>query len=170
MSLRERIPSHAAWLNRPVPPQIRSERTLAISVWQCGPVTVISELAVIELPRGGTGETWFVSISAEGKRPKPKQVRKALRAFGMTDAEEDNHYPGVTRGYFMPVDPGARVDCECKLSEDTIVEGDGYTWTNPNDRSPCRGCELEAALGKPCPIHTSTQDVEIRRPGASERA
>ncbi|MDQ3276599.1 MAG: hypothetical protein M3Q39_16610 [Actinomycetota bacterium] len=54
----------------------------------------------------------------------------------------------------LPVDPDRRVDCECKLDEQTIVEADGYQWTTPAD-GPCRGCEFELTIGKPCTIHRS---------------
>lgn len=123
------------------------------SAWRCGPIVVLSELVTAEYPDGdGEGLQWIVSISANGKRPKPKQVRKALRAFGMVGAEEDQHHPGVARQFWRPVDPKHRVDCQCKADERTVVEPDGYTWTMPVD-GECPGCELERITGAPCSIH-----------------
>lgn len=122
------------------------------SAWVLGPIMVLSELAVAEYPDGsGEGPQWLVSISAGGKRAKPKQIRRALRAFGMEGAEQDNHHPGNVRNYWRPVDETKRVDCQCKTDE-TIDERDGYTWTNPVE-GQCRGCELETLLGRPCPLH-----------------
>lgn len=124
-------------------------------VFHHGDITVISSLVDAEYPDGnGTGPQWHVSLSFKGKRPKEHHVRRALRAFGMVGAEEDNHHPGVARHFWRPVDPTRRVDCQCKEDEDVIVEPDGYTWTNPNDGSPCRGCELQKLLPhRRCPLH-----------------
>ena len=123
------------------------------SAWRCGPITVLSELLVAEYPDGiGEGPQWFISISASGKRPKPKQIRKALRAFGMVGTEEDAHHPGAARHFWLPVDPAHRVECQCKADERTVVEPDGYTWTTPVD-GDCRGCELEGLTGAPCSLH-----------------
>ena len=135
-----------------------------LSAWRNGPVTVISELAYCKLPREGAGMglQFLVSISANGKRPKPHHVRKALRAFGMVGAEQDNHHPGVARHYWLPVDPEQRVTCQCKESEDVLDDGqrgDSYPWTNPNDGGDCRGCEFERLTGKPCPVHAATEAV-----------
>lgn len=128
-------------------------------VWQSGNVRVISTLDEAELPTGdGVGPQWHISIStAKNTRPKPFHVRRALRAFGMVGAEEDNHEPGMARHFWMPVDPSKRVDCECKTTEVTVVESDGYRWTNAVD-GPCRGCEYAAAMARlglerPCTLH-----------------
>lgn len=124
--------------------------------WRSGPILATSSVIKARLPDGSgqTGPQWLVAISQNGKRPKPHHVRRALRAFGMTQAELDSHHPGVARHYFLVVDPTKRVDCECKAEETTVVEKDGYAWSNPTD-APCRGCEYEALLGKACPIHSS---------------
>jgi hypothetical protein len=126
--------------------------------FRSGPISVLSSIQLAELPggNGAVGPTWLVSVSHRGKRPKPHHVARALRAFGMTEAEEDNHHPGNSRHYFLPVDPAFRGVCECKTTEDVIVERDGYRWTNPKN-GPCRGCEGTALTGRPCPIHTATQ-------------
>lgn len=124
---------------------------------------VLSSIALARLPRSGrTGPQWLVSVSSRGgdrvERPSPAQVTLMLCAFDMLAAEQDNHHPGGARHFFLPVDPAERVACECKADEITIVDPDGYTWTNPAGGEECRGCDLAAALAKtasprPCPIH-----------------
>lgn len=106
----------------------------------------------------GSGEAipqWHVSISQQGRRPAADAVDRALRAFSMVGAEEDNHHPGIARHFWLPVDPERRVACECKATEDLHVEDDGYAWTNPKPETgeACRGCELAQAIGTRCPIH-----------------
>lgn len=122
-------------------------------IWESGPVRVVSSLDNAQLPqREEAGPQWHVSISNVGKRPKAHHVRRALRARGMVGAEEDNHHPGAARHFWMPVDPAARVACECKDDEVTVVEADGYTWSN--DPNNCRGCDLARTLRHlPCSIH-----------------
>jgi hypothetical protein len=151
MAESAKMPLGLAWDELPSPlPGARA--------WQLGRTCVLSSLAMMELPRGGVGPTWLISISRQGRRPQPDDIERALRAFGMVGAEEDNHHPGNARHFFMPVDPSQRVDCECKATETVIADTDGYTWTNPKD-GPCRGCELQASLGKPCPLHSKTPET-----------
>lgn len=124
---------------------------------------VLSALEDATLPRSGkVGPQWHISIvdrtSREPARPSDVQLQLARCAFGMLEAEEDNHHPGNARHFWMPVDPSERVDCECKTDEVTIEEPDGYRWTNPAD-GPCRGCENEEAMravgiARPCLLHT----------------
>ena len=107
---------------------------------------------------GGVGPTWLVTISYRGARPSDAHVELVLRQFRMRDAEEDNHTPGITRSFFMPVDPKWRGVCDCKETEETIVEDDGYEWQNPRpEDGRCRGCEYEELFGAPCPIHLPLQ-------------
>jgi hypothetical protein len=153
--VRERRPGTGWTQHTPPAPNTGA---LASSCWTKGPILVISELVLAELPDGsGIGEQWLVSVSRRGKRPKPHDVRKALRAFGMVGAEQDNHHPGVAHHYWRPVDPERRVDCECKADERIVTDADGYQWTTPVD-GPCRGCELEGLTGKPCPLHPKETD------------
>lgn len=133
---------------------------LELSAWQLGRTCVISSLDLAELPDGSgeVGPQWHISITAVGnRRAKPEQVRRALRAFGMVGAEEDNHHPGNARHFFMPVDPARRVDCECKATDENVIDPDGYRWTNDKsagaDPSVCRGCEIAPVTGRPCAVH-----------------
>lgn len=124
-------------------------------------VLVFSSLADMQLPgapEGTAGPTWLVSVSRGGGRATDDDMLRVVAAFAMPAWEEDNHYPGISRGMFCPVDPQYRVDCECKITETTIVEDDGFTWTTPTD-GPCRGCDLDrmrrgaGLTPMPCPIH-----------------
>jgi hypothetical protein len=158
---RELNPKGRRW-GRLVPPAklCADPAVLACSAWCRGSFTVISALEIADYPDGqGKGPQWHISISlvwTQDGRGRPSVVSGVLRSFGMTAAEEDNHHPGAARHFWMPVDPSRRVDCECKTTEVTIVEPDGYKWTNPTD-GPCRGCEFEKLMGQPCTIHSAGQ-------------
>jgi hypothetical protein len=129
------------------------------SVYRRGELTVIVTLATMEMPDGnGSGPTWLLSVTRRGKRAKDNLVKVALRDFGMLDAEEDNHNPGQARCFFLVCDPARRVACECKTTEQVLVEPDGYRWSNPTPEQlaageECRGCQLTPLTGKACPIH-----------------
>ena len=145
----ERQPSGQRWISQQWPGPSAPNS----SAWRAGPILVLSQLVDAEYPDGdGHGLQWIVSISASRKRPKPKQVRRALRAFKMVGSEEDQHHPGIARQYWRPLDPAHRVDCQCKIDELTVVDEDGYAWTTPVGGA-CGGCELEGATGSPCPLH-----------------
>lgn len=134
MTTQEKRPvTGSRWEQTPIPDAVSSVHPRS-SAWIRGRLIVISSLADMELPGGGVGPTWLVTISVLGrKRADDHEVRKALRDFGMIGAEEDNHTAGVTRGFFLPVDPARRGLCECKTDETTIVEPDGYTWSDNGD-------------------------------------
>jgi len=163
--MRERRPDRdrRSWREFPVPFDDRNPYRINHSAWTDGNLTVISSAAIMDMPDGsGVGPTWLLSVSVAGRRRAgDKEVRRTLRAFGMVGAEEDNHSPGVSRAFFLPVDPKARAMCECKANEEVIVEPDGYAWTNPKEARDnpalCRGCEMERTAGKvsgrTCSIH-----------------
>lgn len=119
-----------------------------------GKLLALSECTIAVYPDSeGVGPQWLVSFSVGGKkRIDGKELRRALANFDMADAEEDNHHPGVARHFWKPVDPAHRVECQCKSDETLVVDSDGYTWSNARE-GLCRGCEYEALIGKPCPIH-----------------
>jgi len=152
--VERRPPPHSGWREAPCPPALRAQSKHA-SAWVSGPIRVLSELALAQSPvqPEAVVPQWHISITDRGRRPKPHHVRRALRAFGMVGAEEDNHYPGAARYFWLAVDPAHRAGCECKESEETVVDVDGYRWQNPSDASECRGCEYEQTFGKPCPLH-----------------
>lgn len=140
----------------------RTSPLVALETWTSHDgVLVTSQLADMYQP--GTddteiGPTWLVSVSHRGGRPTDEQLLHVAACFDMPTFDEDNHHPGVTRALFCPVDEQYRTACECKLTEQVVVEPDGYTWTTPTD-GPCRGCELDQlrrGLGltpSPCPLH-----------------
>lgn len=117
-------------------------------------ISVFSTVAMALLPDGSgeVGLQWHLSFSRRGHRPGKRDVVRVRTVFGMKEAEEDNHHPGVARHLWLVVDPARRVDCECKATEVTVVERDGYAWQNATD-GPCRGCAFERMSGRPCPIH-----------------
>ena len=154
---REKRPAGREWIEVPYPIARDPVEVPAGSAWHSGPITVTSSLIVADMPDGvGTGLQWLVSITDQGKRPKPHHVRRALRAFSMTEAELDNHHPGNGLHYFLVCDPARRVACECKADEVTVTDPDGYQWTTPAEgEGECRGCKFQRVAGKPCPIHAA---------------
>lgn len=159
----ERQPRGGIWHPLPLGATERLRaQALRITMWSDGKHSVISAVELAQLPgapEGEAGPQWHVSIAMGGralqKRPKDRDVRRILRDFGMAGTEEDNHHPGGARHFWRPIDPRYRVSCECKATEATVVEPDGYTWTNPKPETgeECRGCEFGARFGKACPIH-----------------
>lgn len=73
---------------------------------------------------------WHVSVSSRfaKRRATEDDMRLVRTAFGMQEAEEDNHEPGIARNLWLPVDPARRVSCECKVDEVTFTEPDGHRW------------------------------------------
>lgn len=150
--LTERRPRGNGWQQVQVPGGLAPDR--ARSAWHYGKIRVISSLADMQLPDGsGVGPQWLVSVSRSGRRPSPSDVRKALRCFRMEGAEEDNHGPGNARAFFLVVDHAHRVTCECKTTETSFVDADGYRFTCADDPADCGGCDLERITGRDCPRH-----------------
>lgn len=126
-------------------------------VWVNGPLRVLSSADIMDAP-DGSGDAiphWLISVTRNGQRARDEDTQKMLRAFGMVGADEDNHHPGQSRAFFMPCDPARRVGCECKVTEQTIVEPDGYRWTTPKPETgeQCRGCEHALIFGGACQFH-----------------
>lgn len=126
-------------------------------------IAVVSGCHTAPLPGtdGTLGPQWKVSVSrldrldrrgTTGERATDDDLRRVIDAFAMPAWDEDNHHPGVARHLWCPHDETARLACECHLSETTIVDVDGYRWTN-DESKPCRGCEYEQLVGTPCPLH-----------------
>lgn len=135
----------------------------ALSVWtHPSGLAVSSALHDAEYPDGsGTGPQYLIAIScAADTRPTLEQCNQVLADFGMSDADEDNHYPGNTRQFWLPLDPAKRQACHCKEVEVTVTESDGYQWTTP-ENGPCRGCEFEGLTGTPCPRHPKPAEYNL---------
>jgi len=117
-------------------------------------LVVISSLNHAYLP--GTQDTeigpqWHVSVSRAPERSLVADVERVVECFGMPAFDEDNHHPGIARHLWCPVDERYRQGCECKLTEQLIVDGD-YQWTT-DVTAECRGCQYQKLFGPPCPIH-----------------
>lgn len=74
-----------------------------------------------------------VSVSFRQRRASDWQCQRALKLAGFdpASAEEDNHFSGMTRTFFIVEgldEPGV---CECKDDETIVVEPDGYTYSRP---------------------------------------
>jgi hypothetical protein len=122
---------------------------------------VVSQLADMNLPGSDhlVGPTWLVSVSRAGRRASGDDLMRVIRAFEMPAWDEDNHHPGIARHLFCPVAEQWRNVCDCKITETTITDADGYQWTT-DDRSRCRGCQYDEMVttltGRraPCPLHS----------------
>lgn len=134
---------------------------VTISFWRSATgVLVGSSIAPMDLPGAPdrVGDTWCLSVSRAGQRATDDELRTVIDGFGMPAHEEDNHYPGITRTLFCPIEEEWRGICDCKLTEMVVIDVDGYEWTNPLE-GPCRGCEMVAMRRlarlppRPCPIH-----------------
>jgi len=132
-----RTPSRGAWRPCPVPDVLAKQ---GVKAYRLGQIRVLSQLA-FTLAGDGSGDsllTWIVSVSQTGRTcPTARSMKKVRAAFGMKDAEEDNHESGIARKLFMHVDPARRVDCECKEDEQTVVREDGYAYQTPHEVGPC---------------------------------
>lgn len=137
------------------------------SIWMRNGIVAMSTLELAEAPdgKGDSIPQWHISFSRGGEeRCADREVNQALVCFGLVGAEEDNHHPGIARHFWMPLDPSRRVDCECKASEKTIVDADGYRWTTPVE-GECHGCDYqrmmlrEQGLDRPCPIHAAKAEA-----------
>lgn len=72
-----------------------------------------------------------VSVSVRGRRPSDEAVRGVLADFGIEGSEEDNHSAGVARHFWLDEGRKVQPECECKATEETVVEPDGYRWQRP---------------------------------------
>lgn len=157
----KRPPAH--WERLPSRPGIDMP---GVELWRYSGFLVTSQLEATNSPRppGQPTPTWMLAVSRNHRRPTDNDIARALRAFSMQEAIEDNHEPGVKRMFFLPVDPAQRAECECKTDEALVTEPDGYQWSNNLDPLKCRGCEYQRAYGKRCPIHSGAPGVTVRAP------
>ena len=149
-------PRSSAWVELCPWPLVEDGPPVGAVYERGGRLRVISTRILAVYPDSdGVGLQDHVSVSCAGHRPTVREVALALAAFGMVGTEEDNHHPGIARHFWRAVDPAHRVECQCKTTETTIVDGN-YAWTNPIDAvegESCRGCEFERLSGRPCPLH-----------------
>lgn len=77
------------------------------------------------------GPEYHISMSKHGGRCTRNEARYITKAFGMSDATEDNHVPGgIVRNYWMPVNENiVGHQCPCVDNEPAMVEDKGdYIW------------------------------------------
>lgn len=98
--------------------------------WSNGTIVACaSRHAGIESKHSGLVVPCFhLSISDDGHRASNEVIRGVLAEFNLEGAEEDNHSPGVARHFWLDEGRAAQPDCECKKTEETIIEPDGYQW------------------------------------------
>lgn len=94
-----------------------------------GGVCVVSEVADARSPVDGIViPQWLLSISRVRKQPTARDIKRALRDFGMSGAAEDIIPRGQGRHFWLPIDPAHR---------------------DRAGREGCRGCNIDSI----CPIH-----------------
>lgn len=71
---------------------------------------------------------FHVSISQGGCRAGDDTIRSVLADFGLEGAEEDNHSSGKARHFWLDEGRVVQPECECKRTEETVIEPDGYRW------------------------------------------
>lgn len=69
-----------------------------------------------------------LSISVNGHRASDDVIRGVLADFALEGAEEDNHSSGIARHFWLDEGQTVQPECECKRTEETIIEPDGYRW------------------------------------------
>lgn len=119
------------------------------------------EHSVLPGTAGEVGPQWHLSVSkspprvgpSRADRPTDADMQRVIDAFRVPGGEEDNHHPGIARHLWCPLDERYRTTCECKLTESTVVEADGYQWTTEVGEE-CRGCEYARMFPSlPCTVH-----------------
>lgn len=74
------------------------------------------------------GPEYHLSVTRCGWRLDAQEIPEILATFQMEGADEDNHFPGRARHFWMPVNESLRgYVCECKKDEPAIQDGD-YIW------------------------------------------
>ena len=148
MTTREKRPVSNVWKQGVVPAPVADDPLIEhASVWTARRLRVISALGVMRSPVNDkqSVETWHVSVAVEraNRRATDKEIAHVRLAFGMREAEEDNHEPGMARHLFLPVDPSHRTSCECKINEEQVTEADGHRWSRVrgNERNEAIVCE-----------------------------
>lgn len=133
LALGERRPTSPKWQTNKtfeVVAKAMNGEGYGTSAYTVGRLRVVSQLIVCDYPDGdGQGPTWIVSISRKGRRiATTEECRRLLRHLGIGQAEEDNHEPGIARKFWWPLDPAKRVECQCKETEETVIEPSGMRW------------------------------------------
>lgn len=110
-------------------------------VWAC-PTRMLMVLSSVHYAtfRGVVRPQYQVSVSTLNvdlarprRRATDEECAYVLAAFGMVGAEEDNHEAGVARHFWRLCDvaPDAEMPCDCKETDEIVVEPDGHVWSRP---------------------------------------
>jgi len=101
-----------------------------IHAWRNGTILALSSRhAAVESHKSKLVVPSFqLSISDRGRRPSDEVIRGVLADFDLEGAEEDNHSPGVARHFWLDEGRSVQPECECKKTEEIVVEPDGYQW------------------------------------------
>lgn len=135
--IKAKTPKGSGWLDMgPIPPQFTFGYQGRYWFYPDRAILVLSALEVAHDPDDiEKGPEYHVSISRKVNgfpvRADRNDARFVLAAFGMQDADEDNHVPnGIVRNYWKPV--AERLIghlCPCKDEEPAMIEDKGdYVW------------------------------------------
>lgn len=97
---------------------------------------VISALEVVAPERVDLGPEYHVSLTKRDRKDRMLRTTRfeadfVVQAFGLEDADEDNHVPGgIARNFWLPVAEHLRgYVCPCKETEQPIHDKlNDYTW------------------------------------------
>jgi hypothetical protein len=125
--------------------------------WVNGKTRVLS--ALDDTP---VGKQWVVSVTGMvgGGAPLPREVKRALVAFGMTEAAEVKGHGTVARRFQLVCDPKMR---DILPRGAAVLTATPVAGTLPESRSDldCVLCRRESHGGLPCRVH---------RPGIAPRS
>lgn len=130
-----KTPRGKDWIDGgPIPPQFTLGYPGRYWLYPEPRLTVMSSVEVANDENDiDKGPEYHVSVSKNGGRCSKNEAQFVLRAFGMEDADEDNHVPnGVVRNFWKPVaEKFIGHVCPCKDTETPVVEDD-YEWRGIN--------------------------------------
>lgn len=140
MTYAPKRPWRSVWRRLPDAMGPSGELALRFHAARLG-LLVVSSVDLAEF-RGVVRPQYHVSISSPSsvcgleltpRRPVDHECQAVLAEMGMRGAEEDNHEPGLARHFWRLCEaaPDEAMGCECKETEETVVEPDGHRWQRP---------------------------------------
>jgi len=131
--IEPRKPRGPGWYCRGESPRVMQTGFTAYA-WEHLPSNLYA-ISAVEVANRKIGPEYHVSVSMQtpfgAGRCDRNAAKFVCKAFGMEDAEEDNHVPGgVVRNFWQPVAEGLiGSECPCKATEPAISENKGdYVW------------------------------------------
>lgn len=117
----ERMPSGTNWQYAG---RIRMPLSEALVFDHRAKVRVLSAVEMVQNEDGRVTREWHVSVSHNGGIPDNLVMEMVRRDFGMQDAFEDNHQPGIVRNLWLAIDPADRKpQCDCVANERPHEQG-----------------------------------------------